>query len=84
MSLPKCRGCDIEIRWARVDGRWCAFECEASRDGTHVLERDPINEREDNAIWVNPQTGKPRGSRYAKHNETCPAKEQFQRPRGAL
>lgn len=77
-NFPKCRGCDTEIRWARVDGRWTPFEVEPSKtDGTHVLVRDDVVHTEYVALWVNPDNPRdPRraGLRYQKHWDTCPAR----------
>lgn len=75
----KCKKCDAEIRWARIDGRWHPFEVESDPKGTHVLRADPID-GEHHALYALPP-GRPalRGARHLSHFATCPAASSFRR-----
>lgn len=78
-TFPTCRGCDAEILWARVDGRWKPFEPVPCREGTHVMRFDEID-RERNALFAAPPGRRPLGGeRYQLHNDVCPAAARFRR-----
>lgn len=75
-TLPRCKSCDVEIRWARVDGRWRPFEAEPDRAGTHVLIEDEITREHHALIAERPGHRKLLGPRHVMHFEVCPARGQ--------
>lgn len=76
-TFPHCRGCDAEILWARVDGRWKPFEAEPCREGTHVMRFDEVT-TDRIALFAEPPNKRPlSGARYQLHNATCPASGKF-------
>lgn len=74
----KCRGCDTEIKWARIDGRWHPFEIEPDAKGTHVMRSNDHGEPD--ALYATPP-GRPalRGPRFLSHFANCPAATRFRR-----